>query len=154
MDNKMDSITSDWLVVTQEMINDFGNVILDYDPMHMDPDFAKDGPYGGTIAFGFLTLSLLMHFMNNATGRKGTEDFSNGHYLNYGFDRLRFVSPVRVNSRVRGVFTPMDEEIDERGRMRRRYDCRVEIEGENRPALVGEWLSIQMLPATAECATR
>jgi len=107
----------------------------------MDPEGAKaNGPYGGTIAYGFLTISLLSHLVHLVRSDIGGP--RTGHYLNYGFDRLRLVSPVRVGSRIRGRFLPRVVKTDEKGRVLNRYDCSIEIEGEERPALVAEWLSL------------
>jgi acyl dehydratase len=135
------ALVSDWLVIDQDMISRFGELTLDPDPMHMDPEWAKaNGPYGGTIAYGFLTISLLSHLVHLV--RSDTGGPRTGHYLNYGFDRLRLVSPVRTGSRIRGRFLVKDRKPDEKGRILNRYDCSIEIEGQDRPALVAEWLSL------------
>ncbi|MDR3461831.1 MAG: MaoC family dehydratase [Beijerinckiaceae bacterium] len=139
-------LSSDWVLVTQDMIDSFSKATLDADPMHVNAEFASKGPFGGTIAFGFLTMSLMTHMMNNATGHKGTVSFDDGYYLNYGFDRLRLVSPVPVNSRVRGIFTLKDRKPGEHGRIVQRFDTVIEIENQERPAAVAEWLSIFMPP--------
>ncbi|MFW2852654.1 MaoC family dehydratase [Sphingomonas sp. TX0543] len=141
-------LTSDWVKIDQELIDLFSRATLDNDPMHVDPEFAAKGPYKGTVAFGFMTMSLMTHFMHTATDNEGTEDFDKGYFLNYGFDRMRLVSPVRVNSRVRGKFTLTSREPDEKGRFTQKYDCLVEIEGEDRPALAGTWLSVYVPPST------
>ncbi|GAA0313166.1 MaoC family dehydratase [Sphingomonas oligophenolica] len=135
------ALVSDWLVVDQDMISRFGELTLDPDPMHMDPEWAKaNGPYGGTIAYGFLTISLLSHLVHLV--RPDTGGARTGYFLNYGFDRLRLVSPVRAGARIRGRFLPNGPKPDEKGRILNRYDCSIEIEGEDRPALVAEWLSL------------
>lgn len=135
---------SRWVHIDQDMISGFGDITLDPDPMHVDPDFAaKNGPYGGTIAFGFLTMSLLTHLLHSAIGdADGKDRFAEGHFLNYGFDRMRLVSPVRVGSSVRGRFRTLDVRTDEKNRVLVKFGCEIEIEGEDRPALVGEWLAI------------
>lgn len=135
---------SRWVRVDQEMISSFGHVTLDPDPMHVDPEFAaKNGPYGETIAFGFLTMSLLTHLLHGAIGEPdGKDRFTKGHFLNYGFDRMRLVSPVRVDSHVRGRFRTLDVRRDEKGRLLVKFGCEIEIQGEERPALMGEWLAI------------
>src|SRR3569833_976367 len=98
-------LVSEWVVIDQNMISQFGALTLDPDPMHMDPEWAKaNGPYGGTISYGFLTMSLLSHLVHLVRGADVGP--RTGHYLNYGFDRLRLVSPVRVGSRIRGRFLP------------------------------------------------
>jgi acyl dehydratase len=135
---------SPWVRVDQDMISGFGHITLDPDPMHIDPEYAvQNGPYGGTIAFGFLTMSLLTHLLHAAIGdAKGQDRFKTGHFLNYGFDRMRLVSPVRVNSNIRGRFKTLDAQTDEKGRLLVKFGCEIEIEGQERPALVGEWLAI------------
>ena len=141
------TLVSDWLVIDQDMVSRFGELTLDPDPMHMDSEWAKaNGPYGGTIAYGFLTISLLSYFVHLV--RTNTGGPRTGHYLNYGFDRLRLVSPVRVGARIRGRFLVKDRRLDDRGRVLNRYDCSIEIEGHERPALVAEWLSL-WVPNTA-----
>src|ERR1044072_3132372 len=93
---------SDWLEITQSRVNDFADATEEHQWIHIDVERAKtDSPFGSTIAHGFLTLSLLPHFAAQAFSVRG--DFKMG--INYGLNRLRFVSPVTVGSRVRGRFT-------------------------------------------------
>ena len=135
------TLVSAWIVIDQNMNSRFGELTLDPDPMHMDAEWAKaNGPFGGTIAYGFLTISLLSHLVHLVRGDTGGP--RTGYFLNYGFDRLRLVSPVRIGSRIRGRFVHKSSEPDKKGRILNRYDCSVEIEGEDRPALVAEWLSL------------
>jgi len=140
--------TSQWVTVDQGMIDGFGASTLDPDPMHIDPEWAKkNGPFGGTIAFGFLTISLLTHLLHNALGSSPDHDPNkNGYYLNYGFDRLRLVSPVRVGTRIRGVFRMASRVRDERQRLVTTFDSTIEIEGEERPALIATWLTVWVPP--------
>lgn len=139
---------SHWVEVTQAMISGFGDVTLDPDPMHIDPEWAKaNGPYGGTIAFGFLTMSLLTHLLHSAMGTNPSQaEDENGHFLNYGMDYLRLLAPVKVGARIRGKFKVLDARLDAKGRQIAKFGVEVEIEGEEKPALVAEWLSIQMPP--------
>lgn len=141
---------SPWLVVSQSMIEDFGHATLDPDPMHVDPAWAAaNSPYAETIAFGFLTISLLTHLMHGSMGVQGANDpRRSGYYLNYGFDRIRLVAPVRTGRRVRGHFKLLERKTDEHGRLITTFDCRVEIEGESRPALVAQWLTVWVPPNT------
>ncbi len=141
---------SPWLDVTQDMVDHFGAATLDPDPMHIDPEWAREkGPFGGTIAFGFLTMSLLTHLLHQALRTHSHRDPSEfGYFLNYGFNRLRLVSPVPVGARIRGQFKVADRVRDERGRWITTMDCTVEIEGSVRPALVAEWLSVWVPPVT------
>jgi acyl dehydratase len=142
--NASKELVSDWLLIDQAMVTGFGELTLDPDPMHIDPEWAKaNGPYGGTIAYGFLTISLLSYLIH--TVREEKPDSKNqGHYLNYGFDKIRLISPIPTGSRIRGRFVSSAPKEDEKGRLLNRYDCTVEIEGQERPALVAEWLSMWM----------
>ncbi|MEM9168286.1 MAG: MaoC family dehydratase [Pseudomonadota bacterium] len=130
---------SDWLLVDQERINVFADVTEDHQFIHVDEERAKATPFGGTIAHGFLTLSLLSRMA--ADGMLQLEGATAG--LNYGFDRMRFMSPVHAGKRVRGVFTLMSADEKMPGRWTFKYAAKVEIEGEDKPALMAEWLSIQ-----------
>lgn len=136
---------SDWVSVTQSMIDQFGTVTIDPDPMHVDPEWARsEGPFGGTIAFGFLTVSLLTYLLRSAMEMDAERsDTTHGYYMNYGFDRLRLVSPVPVNQRVRGHFRVSDvRPPDERGRIVVKFAATVHVEGAERPAAVADWLTI------------
>jgi acyl dehydratase len=130
---------SDWLMVTQEMITQFGKVTLDGDdPMHNDPKWAKEeGPFGTIVAYGFLTISLLTHFSHQITKHEHLK-----YGLNYGFDRVRIISPVPVGSRIRAHFATGDVEPRDDGGFKAKVNVTVEIEGQSKPALTAEWLSI------------
>lgn len=141
---------SDWVVVDQPMIDAFAAATLDPDPMHVDPQWAaENGPFGGTIAFGFLTMSLLTHMLHSAMGTAPLKEHAAlGHYLNYGFDRMRLVAPVPAGARVRTRFVKLRQQEDDKGRTQTAFECTMEIEGAERPALVAEWLSV-WVPAAA-----
>lgn len=141
--------TSSWIEVTQAMISDFGAVTLDPDLMHIDPEWAAaNGPFGGTIAFGFLTIALLTHLFHDALGAGWDADpATSGYNLNYGFDRLRLLAPVPAGARVRGRFTVAEQRWDDKGRRILAFDCEVEIENAPRPALVARWLTAWVPPA-------
>jgi acyl dehydratase len=127
---------SDWLEVTQARVNDFADATEDHQWIHIDVERAKtDSPFGSTIAHGFLTLSLLPHFAAQAFAVRG--NFKMG--INYGLNRLRFVSPVTVGSRVRGRFTLRSVE-DVVGGTQITWAVTVEAEGKQKPALIAEWL--------------
>ncbi len=127
---------SDWLEVTQSRINDFADVTEDHQWIHIDVDRAKtDSPFHSTIAHGFLTLSMLPHLAAQAFKVEG--DFKMG--INYGLNRLRFVSPVPAGSRVRARFTLQQVE-DVAGGVQLTWSVTCEIEGGAKPALVAEWL--------------
>lgn len=145
---------SPWVLVDQDMITNFGDATRDPDPMHVDPDWARaNGPYGGTIAFGFLTISLLTHLLHSALGQEpGGDPAKQGHFLNYGMDYLRLVSPVPVDSRVRGRFKTLEKRVDDKGREIVKMGCEIEIEGGDRPALVAEWLAIWVPPEDGDAA--
>lgn len=135
------------VLVTQDLIDGFGKYTIDPDPFHIDPVWAKEhSPFGGTIAFGFFTVSMLTHLLHIAQGT-GARDVAadpaiHGHYLNYGFNRLRLVSPVHVGKRIRGIFKVKELVEDDKGRLILTFDVTVVIEGEGRPALVADWLAI------------
>jgi acyl dehydratase len=139
---------SAWVTVDQALISAFGAATLDPDPMHVDPAWAaRRSPFGQTLAFGFLTVSLLTHLLHDASGSAATADpRTQGYFLNYGFDRLRLISPVLVGARVRGRFRTLDRRIDAKGRHIVKFEAQVEIEGETRPALAAEWLTVWVPP--------
>ena len=125
---------SPWVEITQERIDTFAKAIEDFQWIHVDARRAKDSPFGGTIAHGFLTLSLLSHLSEQ------TFSFSDRRMgINYGLNRVRFTSPVPVGSRVRARVTlARFENID--GGVQVTWNATVEIEGAGKPALVAEWL--------------
>jgi acyl dehydratase len=123
---------SDWLPVTQDMIDRFADVTGDHQWIHVDPERAKrETPFGSTIAHGFLTVSLLPQLSQQTITVKGDYKMR----INYGFNRLRFVSPVRAGSRIRARFTAQkvtDNEVT--------WLVTVDVEGQDKPAVVAEWL--------------
>ncbi|NNM32624.1 MAG: MaoC family dehydratase [Gemmatimonadetes bacterium] len=132
-------LVSPWLQVTQDLMNEFGAATLDPDWMHVDPErAARDGPFDGTIAFGFWTLSLLTHFLREVVG----QDYPPGvrYGFNYGLDRVRFVRPIPVGSRIRNRMEITEVRPKSEGRFLVRTRNEVEIEGEAKPAMVAEWL--------------
>jgi acyl dehydratase len=132
---------SDWFLIDQARVNEFADVTLDHQFVHVDLEKAKKTPFGGTIAHGFLTLSLLVHlclpFIPNLANRK--------LLVNYGFDKVRFSAPVKVGKRIRAVGTLGDVAERKAGNVIIRVDVSIEIEGESKPALVAEWLSLHVL---------
>jgi acyl dehydratase len=133
--------TSEWFTVDQERVNAFADVTLDHQFVHVDPERARATPFGGTIVHGFLTLSLLVHlclpFLPQLPGTK--------LLLNYGFDKVRFVSPVRVGSRIRASSRLASVSERGKGQVLVKTDVVVEVEGNAKPALVAEWLSLHVL---------
>jgi len=127
---------SDWLVVEQSMIDGFGDATLDHQWIHVDAERArKESPFGTTIAHGFMTLSLLSHLRAQAFRVEG--DFKMG--INYGLNRVRFPSPVRTGSRVRGRFK-VEQVEDIPGGTQIVLGATVEVEGSPKPAMVAEWI--------------
>ena len=123
---------SNWFLVTQELIDRFADITADQQWIHVDVERAKrDSPFGNTIAHGFLTVSLLPHLARQAVDVRG--DFK--MRVNYGFNRLRFVSPVRAGARIRARFTPQKVTENEVT-----WQVTVDVEGSEKPALVAEWL--------------
>lgn len=129
---------SDWLVITQEHIDKFADATLDQDPMHVDPEWCRNhGPFPTTVAFGFLSLSLITYFSHQA------RPWPEGSYaLNYGFDKVRFVAPVPVGSRIRGVFRFLGADLRPDGGWLTRTNVTVEIEGADKPAIAADWLGV------------
>ena len=128
-----------WIEITQEQINAFADTTFDHQYIHVDPEAAKQSPFGGTIAHGFLTLSLMSHMYESFGFILENVVFA----LNYGFDKIRFLSPVKVNSRIRARATVAEILEKEGGQVMIKYDVVVEIEGEEKPALIAEWLGLQ-----------
>ena len=132
---------TDWFEVTQEQVNVFADCTLDRQFIHIDPEAAAETPFGGTIAHGFLTLSMLAYF---------SQSFSlsiEGSYMgvNKGFNKVRFVAPVAVGSRIRCHTTVAEINEKKPGQYDFKMDISIEIEGGDKPALVAEWLSVQMV---------
>ena len=127
---------SSWIEVTQEMIDQFADVTHDHQFIHVDPEKAKMTPFGGTIAHGFLTLSLLSA-MTYECG-PGLQNVVMG--VNYGMDKMRFLAPVPAGAKVRGRFTLMDLDESKPGEVTYKNAVTVEIEGSDKPALYAEWI--------------
>jgi acyl dehydratase len=135
------SFVSLWMTVDQERIDAFAKVTEDEQFIHVDPERASASPFGGTIAHGFLTLSLLSAMAYSALPKlQGV-----AHGVNYGFDRVRFVHPVRSGSRVRGHFTLRAVTPRSAGEWQLSYEVSVEIEGVQKPALAATWLTMQVM---------
>ena len=126
---------SSWMAIEQPAIDTFAELTRDSYFIHVDPDRAKDTRFGGTIAHGFLTLSMLSWMAYEVCPAVEGSKTS----VNYGFDRLRFVSPVPSGSRIRGRFVLSAFDVKD-NRWQARYAVTVEIEGEAKPALVADWL--------------
>lgn len=128
---------SAWQAIEQPRIDTFASLTGDRYFLHVDPQRAAQTPFGGTIAHGLMTLSLLAEMSYQVC------PFVEGarYPLNYGFDRVRFVAPVKVGSRVRGCFTLLRAEAVTPQQRQLAYDVTIEIEGQQKPALVAHWLT-------------
>jgi len=129
---------SSWLTIGQDRIDTFADATEDHQFIHVDPEAAAKTPFGGTIAHGFLTLSLLSRMAAEATFVPEGVKMA----VNYGFDRIRFLSPVRSGKRVLGRFTLDSIEEKAPGQWLLRHNVTVEIEGEDKPALTAVWLGL------------
>ncbi len=130
--------TSAWVEVTQERINKFAEATGDFQFIHIDAEKAKLTPFGGTIAHGFLTLSLIP-LLTQESDCPRPEGVKMG--VNYGGNKTRFLAPVRSGKRVRGVFKLLELEEKRPGQWQQVMETTVEIEGEDKPALITEWIS-------------
>jgi acyl dehydratase len=133
--------TSSWFTITQAQINTFGDATHDHQFIHVDPEKAKDTPFGGTIAHGFLSLSLLSAISYEAGLQ--LENMTMG--LNYGFEKIRFLQAVKVNSKVRGKMSLTEFTEKRPGQFLFNWLVEVEIEGETKPALTAQWLTMTMI---------
>ncbi len=129
---------SDWILVDQARIDAFAETTEDPQFIHIDPVRAAETQFGGTIAHGFLTLSLLSRMAADAMLRP--EAIKMG--VNYGFEKVRFVAPVRAGKRVRGRFTLARFDEKKPGQYQFTHAVTVEIEGEDKPALLADWIGM------------
>ena len=130
--------SSGWLEVTQDRIGQFADATDDHQFIHVDPALAAQTPFGGTIAHGFLSLSLLSRMAVDVMLLPETTRMA----VNYGLDRVRFLAPVRSGKRVRGHFTLAGADEKAPGQLLLKHDVTVEIEGEDKPALTAVWLGL------------
>ena len=132
---------SSWVTIRQERIDTFAEATEDRQFIHVDPAAAAQMPFGGTVAHGFLTLSLLSRMA--AEAMLLPEDLTMA--VNYGLDRVRFLAPVRSGKRVRGRFVLDSVEEKAPGQWLMRHNVTVEIEGEDKPALTALWLGLMFV---------
>jgi acyl dehydratase len=130
---------SRWFVLDQARIDLFANVTEDHQFIHVDAGLASETPFGTTIAHGFLTLSMLSAMSYDSIPR--IEGVTMG--INYGFDKIRFITPVTSGSRVRAHFTLASTNAEKPSEITNFFEVSVEIDGNDRPALVAEWISRQ-----------
>lgn len=140
MKNRIGTETvSDWVEVTQEMIDKFADATGDHQFIHVNPEAAKMTPFGGTIAHGFLTLSLMPLLSSKVADAPVLEGIKMG--VNYGGNKVRFLTPVRSGSRVRGRFKLLEFDEKRPGQYQQTNEFTVEIEGVEKPAMIAEWIS-------------
>lgn len=134
--------TAPWVDVSQELINTFADATYDHQFIHVDENRAKaETPFGGTIAHGFLSLSLLSNFASQCLPAiKGR-----AMVINYGFEKIRFLNPVPSGSRLRGHFKLLDAQMRKPGEYLSRFEVSVEIESHEKPALVADWLALTIM---------
>lgn len=133
---------TEWLEIDQERINLFADATGDHQYIHVDPERAAQTPFGTTIAHGFLTLSLLAMLSNQNGGLK-LENTVMG--INYGLDKVRFINPVKVGSKIRARFELMSADEKKPKHFLLKHNVTVEIEGEEKPALIAEWLGMTVI---------
>jgi len=132
---------SKWFTVTQKQIDNFADATHDHQYIHTDPIMAKKSPFGCTIAHGFLSLSLLSAVSYESA--LNLEDTVMG--INYGFDKIRFLQPVKVNSRVRGRMVLASVVEKAPGQFLNDWDVTIEIESQIKPALIARWLTMTII---------
>jgi acyl dehydratase len=130
---------SDWYLIDQEMVNKFADLTNDHQFIHVNPEAAKMTPFGGTIVHGFFTLSMLAGLQPE--GAIVLEGIKMG--VNYGCDRIRFLEPVPVGSRIRARHKLKAIEDKGGGRWLLTSEITIEIEGKDKPALIADWLGMQ-----------
>jgi acyl dehydratase len=130
--------TSEWVTVSQEMIDKFADATGDHQFIHVAPERAAQTPFGGTIAHGFLSLSL-MPLLTSKADLPRLDGIKMG--VNYGGNKTRFLSPVRSGKRVRGHFKLLELDEKRSGQWQQTVEYTLEIEGEEKPALIAEWVS-------------
>ncbi len=132
---------SDWVRIDQALINAFADATMDHQYIHVDPERAAAGPFGTTIAHGLLTLSLLPRMMESISySPEGATLF-----VNYGFERVRFITPVKEGSEVRGRVVLREVSERNKGQWILKMEVTVEIRGGEKPAMVAEWLTMSLV---------
>jgi acyl dehydratase len=137
--------TGEWFEIDQQRINQFADVTEDRQFIHTDPEAAAQTPFGTTIAHGFLSLSMLTYLTSNSA--LVPENIVMG--VNYGFDKVRFISPVKVNDKIRTRTTLKDVTEKAGGQYLLKQSISLEIEGQDKPALVCEWLIMHVVNEAA-----
>lgn len=133
---------TDWLTIDQDRINKFADATGDHQYIHVDPQRAAGTPFGTTIAHGFLTLSL-MSMLSAQNGGIKLENAVMG--INYGLDKVRFINPVKVESKIRARFELVSADEKKANHYLMKHKVTIEIEGEEKPALIAEWLGMTVV---------
>jgi len=136
-----DNGVSDWILIDQERVNRFADATDDHQWIHVDVEQAKKGPFGGTIAHGFLTLSLIPLF--SSSGKYLPEGMK--MVMNYGLNKVRFISPVHVGSKIRSKMIISGVEEKKPGQILMTTTHTIEIEGQDKPACIAEMLAMFMI---------
>jgi len=131
--------TSEWVEISQERINTFADATGDHQFIHVDPEKAKMTPFGGTIAHGFLTLSMIPYLTQNSD-LPAIEGLKMG--VNYGGNKTRFLNPVKSDKRIRGHWKLLEMVEKRPGQWQQTTEVTIEIEGEDKPALICEWIAM------------
>ena len=132
---------SDWLLIDQARIDSFADVTEDHQFIHVDPERAKRTPFRGTVAHGFLTLSLLSRMADGVMLRPESLRMA----VNYGFDKVRFMGPVKSGKRIRGRFKMLSAEEKRASQWQITYEVTIEIEDEDKPALIADWIGYMFI---------
>lgn len=135
---------SRWFALDQSRIDSFAEITEDRQFIHLDPEAAAKTPFGGTVAHGYLTLSMLSAMAYDVVPT--IQGATMG--VNYGFNKLRFLSPVRSGKRIRGAFKVLDVSEHASGGIQTIFAVTVEIEGETKPALSAEWITLHFVDAS------
>ena len=131
----------DWFEITQERVNSFADATLDHQFIHIDPEAAKATPFGGPIAHGFLTMSLLVHLTKSI--KQDPARFAGAVMgVNYGMDKVRFINPVNVGARVRASSVVSEVILKDPNTIQSKRTVTVEIEGVAKPAMIAEWIGL------------
>ena len=133
---------TEWIEINQDQINKFADATGYFQYIHVDEDRAAETPFGSTIAHGFLTLSLLSKLSSMNGGMK-LENSVMG--INYGLDKVRFINPVKVDSKIRARFRLISAEEKKPKHYLLKHNVTVEIEGDEKPALIAEWLGMTVI---------
>ena len=138
----VEQATGEWMQINQDVVDQFADVTQYHQFIHVDPERAKQTPFGGPIAHGFLTLSLLTHLGASANPENPDPKRFEGMLMgvNYGFEKVRFINPVKVGSKIR--VHKLLSKVELKGNaVQQTQTMTIEIEGESKPALVAEWLT-------------